>query len=131
MIAIKHLNLNTPIRATLAFRTPPKVALLEMFEKQLERLYLNVGCTFVHPKEQYVKKTGVAEAKRLCENDLPKYCTLKNIQPRDSRWVYHFECLVPDVRPVRKRKYCMVKFGLSMCLKSEQVNLEYAELVEN
>ena len=127
---IKHLNCVEPFtRGTLAIDIPTKAQLLEMFTSQVRSAYMLVGATFVHPNDQYNKKTGYARAESFALTEDPKYCLLTKIEPREDRWVYHFTTLVPDARPNR-HMLIGVEFGVSFYSSSENTRLEFAMFQE-
>jgi len=108
-------------RATLAIELPNKQKLLNIFSNSNE-ITLNIGASFVHPKDRYVKSIGREQSNKTIGNTI---CTIAAIkfQPAD-RWVFHFTCIVPNTRPYAP-PYTSVEFALSVVKDSDRVRLEY------
>lgn len=128
---IVHINPESRefTRGTLVFYIPSKDILNLLYTQQQNSLYIKIGASFVHPKDNYCKRTGVTRADTLALNEPSKYSLLTKIEPRDDRWVYHFTTLVPDTRP-NTPNYIKVEFGISLSTKSPASRLEYACFTE-
>lgn len=125
-IRIKHVNANKEFtRGTIVINIPSKETLFKMYVEQTNNLYLKVGASYVHPRDNYNKKIGVARAESYAMAEEAKYCLLKNIEPRSYGWVYHFTTIVPDTRP-NTPMFNRLSFGITVSNNSESPRLEYA-----
>lgn len=130
MLAYKHYNPERDfLRSTLCFDLPNKNSLVYMFTEAVKEADFMIGVSYVHRKDQYVKQTGRLRSE---VNLKLQRCELFTIEPRDGRTVYHFTTLISPPKGVLSRnapdKFVRLEFGFSICPKSENVKLEYANL---
>lgn len=60
MVQFKHVRGNTyqPAQGTVAFTPPTKADMLTLAAKSSAAIQVRVGCTIVHPRDHYTKRTG-------------------------------------------------------------------------
>lgn len=115
-------------RVTIAIEEISREALFDLVLNGNNTIDLDIGVTFVHPKEQYSKKLGREQSLAQVTK---KLATLTNITvfPECNRTIFHFIAQVPDARPQVSFE-TRLDFGLSVCKKSNRVHLEYAYVME-
>jgi hypothetical protein len=108
-------------RCTTALELPNKQQLIDLLSNSNE-LQINMGTTFVHPKENYVKAIGRDRAIKAMSVTT---CSVVNIKPQpDGKWMFHFCCVVPNTRP-KSPAYSYTEFAVSIVANSTRVRLEY------
>lgn len=120
MIQYKHQNAPGYLRATFAVDPLPKKMLERMAKDEVRGAMMKTGITYVHPKDQFEKAEGRANADEKLA--LTMVFITDILDREDGRTVYEFEydTKTPVGLPVR------VQFGLSTVEKSENVHLEFA-----
>lgn len=114
---------------TITMLLPSKENLIKMFNNFKSEVYIDIGVSFLHPKDNFNRKKGREVSAENMAKGESKYCFLKNIENRNGRWIFHFTTLVPDTRPSRS-KFMKLDFGVTMCEKSDNTRLEYCCFVE-
>lgn len=117
-IHYKHQQ-GTP-RCTMAIADIPKQVLEASVILRQSQLLVAIGVTFVHPKDQYVKKTGREQAEKEMHK---QYAHLKRVdfQHENNRTIYRFE-----IQMFHNRNLKFLEFGMSTNEGSENTHLEYA-----
>ncbi len=109
-------------RCTIAIEDISKDVLESLIKLSNDEVNLKVGVTFVHPKDQYVKKLGREAAESVAHDNL---CYLSEIKIISKRTIFRFHTYVPDARPGMGMQVGL-NFGLALKPESPYVFLDYA-----
>lgn len=128
MIQLKHLNKNKEERATAAVELPLVASLKGMLELGINTLPINVGVSFVHPHDRYVKKVGaeVAVKKMKFHNAELKYVTMRLTRELNMRIVFHFHVVVEGPLSMDHK---FMDLAVSYLPDSERSRIEFLELL--
>jgi len=120
-----HMNSYNGQRYTVTMEPPSKEELLALIPNFQTEIKAKIGIAFVHPLDEYKKKTGREEAiKKMEEVSL----ILKRIDNRDNkRWFFEFGTIVTG--NVAGRKLLRnIEIGLSIHKTGKDTRIRYVFL---